>query len=148
MKRQPFLRRNSMRRSSADDRQGAVLVAVLVCLIVVLGILGNMLKATLLAHRQLHTERDLRQTELLLQAGSDRARFRLANETNYHGETWNLPPGAIVSNAEGRVTIEVSPDDLTTRTVKIAAEYPLGSDASIRRSRTIHFPTQRPREQE
>jgi hypothetical protein len=124
-------------------------VAALVCLVVVMGILGSMLKGTLLAHRQLHSERDLRQTELLLQAGSERARFRLANETNYRGETWNLPSDAIANNAQGRVTIEVSPGNgQATRKVQIAAEYPLGAETSIRRSRTFQILIQKSQEQE
>lgn len=138
-------RRCSMRRSDANDRHGAVLVVVLVCLLVIMAILASMLKGTLLAHRQLHKERNLRQTELLLQAGSDRARYRVANDTNYRGETWNLPADAIADKGPGRVTIEVSPaDGQAAQTAKIVAEYPLGDETSIRRSRTFQFPTQKP----
>jgi hypothetical protein len=114
-----------------------------------MGILGSMLKGTLLAHRQLHSERDLRQTDLLLQAGSDRARYRLASETNYRGETWSLPANAIADNGHGRVTIEISPaDGQAARTAQVVAEYPLGGETSIRRSHTFQFLTQKSREQE
>ena len=133
-------------RAIASDRQGAVLVAALVCLLVVMAMLGAMLKGTLLAQRQLHRERDLRQTELLLQAGSDRAAYRLASDANYRGETWNLPANAIVDNSEGRVTIEASPTDgPSVWNVKVVAEYPLGGETSIRRSRTFQVPSQNPR---
>src|SRR2546423_6395914 len=98
----------SRSRAHASDRQGAVLVAALVCLLVVMAMLGAMLKGTLLAQRQLHRERDLRQTELLLQAGSDRAAYRLASDANYRGETWNLPANVIADNGEARITIEAS----------------------------------------
>ena len=118
-------------------------MAALVCLLVVMGMLGTMLQGTLRAHRQLHRERDLRQTELLLQAGSDRAVYRLANETNYRGETWNLPADAIADKGEGRVTIEISPvDGQAARKAKVVAEYPLGGETSIRRSRTFQVLTQ------
>ncbi len=42
------------------DRNGLVLIAALVCLVVSMAIVGTMLKAAIAARRQLHTERDLR----------------------------------------------------------------------------------------
>jgi hypothetical protein len=133
-------------RTRANTRQGAVLVAALVCLLVVMAMLGAMLKGALLAQRQLHRERDLRQTELLLQAGSDRAAYRLANDANYRGENWKLPANAIVDNGEGQVTIEASATGApSVWSVKVVAEYPLGGETSIRRSRTFQVPSQNPR---
>jgi hypothetical protein len=101
-----------------------------------------MLQGTLRGHRQLHRERDLRQTEFLLQAGSDRAVFRLQSDTNYIGETWNLPAETFGDRGEGRVTIEISPvDGQAARRVQVVAEYPLGGETSIRRSRTFQVPS-------
>lgn len=149
MKRQTSIRSRSTSRAVASERQGTVLVAALVCLLIVMGMLGSMLQGTLRAHRQLHRERDLRQTELLLQAGSDRAVYRLANETSYRGETWNLPADAIAENGAGRVTIEISPaDGQATLKAQVVAEYPLGGETSIRRSRIFQVPTRKPQEQE
>src|SRR5215212_2333351 len=91
---------SSISHAGASDRQGAVLVAALVCLLIVMAMLGAMLKGTLIAQRQLHRERDLRQTELLLQAGSDRAAYRLGTDAQYHGETWKLPAKAIANTGE------------------------------------------------
>jgi len=112
-------------------------------MLVVMMILGIMFQGVVRAHRQLHRERDLRQTELLLQAGCDRAAIQLSNAEDYHGETWNLPANMIVGAGRGRVTIE------TTRNgsqpvweVKVVAEYPQGSETSIRRSRTFQLPIQ------
>jgi hypothetical protein len=139
--RKPGVR--SLRCHGHRPRRGAVLVAALVCMLVVMMILGSMFQGVVRAHRQLHRERDLRQTELLLQAGCDRAAVQLLNTDDYHGETWNLPPDMVVGTGRGRVTIE------TTRTgsqpaweVKVVAEYPQGSDTSIRRSRTFQLPIQ------
>ncbi len=130
--------------TSRDDRgrRGAVLIVALVCLLIVVGLLGTMLQGTLLVHRQLHTERDRRQTELLLQAGMDRAAFRLASEIDYRGETWNLPAASILGTRDGRVTIETSREsDQQPWQVRVLAEYPLGNDLSIRRSRTFEIPS-------
>src|SRR5262249_1108140 len=124
---------------------GAVLVAALVCLLVVMAILSAMLLGALRAHRELHRERDLRQTELLLQAGSDRAVFRFANDPNYRGETWELPAASIADRGDGRVTIEISSDaGQNAKTAKVVAEYPLGDEWSIRRSRTFNLQAQLP----
>lgn len=123
-------------------RGGAILIVALVCLLVVTGLLGTLLQGTLRAHRQLHAERDRIQTDLLLQAGMDRAAFRLANEPSYRGETWNLPAAAILGTREGRVTIVASRDsEQTPWKVQVMAEYPLGNDLSIRRSRTFEIPS-------
>jgi hypothetical protein len=130
----------------SGNRRGSVLVAALVCLAVVTALLGTMLQGSLQAQRQLHRERDLRQTELLLQAGSDRAIYRLANDTNYSGETWNVPADAIVDNGDGRVNIEILPaDGQSAPKVRVVAEYPVGSETSIRRSRTFPISIQQPR---
>src|SRR6476660_7947859 len=75
---------------SHTRRHGAVLVAALVCLAIIVAMIGSMLVTALAASRQLHAERDLRQCELLLQAGVDRAAYRLATERTYRGETWTL----------------------------------------------------------
>jgi Tfp pilus assembly protein PilX len=132
-----------LRCRGRPPRRGSVLVAALVCMLVVMMILGSMFQGVVRARRQLHRERDLRQTELLLQAGCDRAAFQLSNADDYHGETWNLPADMVVGAGRGRVTIE------TTRSgsqpvweVKVVAEYPQGSETSIRRSRTFQLPIQ------
>lgn len=131
------------------QRRGSVLVAALVCLLVVMTMLGSMLQGALRARRQLHAERDLRQTELLLQAGVDRAAFRFAGETDYRGETWDLLAESIVGGGEGRVTIEASRNsEEEPWQVRVVSEYPLGGESSIRRSRTFLVQSQIPQIQE
>jgi hypothetical protein len=129
---------NSKHASATRHRRGAVLVAALVCLTIVMAIVGGMLKATLAMRRQLRVERDVRQTELLLEAGAARAAFRLAGEADYDGETWELPAEAIIGHGSGRVTIVASREaDTAPWQLKITAEYPLAGESSIRRSRTF-----------
>jgi hypothetical protein len=126
-----------------------VLVVALVCLLVVMTILGAALQGTLLLRRQWHVERDLRQTELLMQAGLDRAAWRLAGEPDYRGETWTLPAEAIVGTGGGQVVIQLereSPEEPWQ--VHVTAEYPVGSERSIRRSRDFLVQSQQPRNQE
>jgi hypothetical protein len=115
--------------------------------LVVTAILTAMLLRAVRAHRQLHRERDLRQTELLLQAGSDRAISRFSNNPSYRGETWELPAASIANSGNGRVTIEVAANaGQKTSTATVVAEYPFGDEWSIRRSRTFQIQSQLPSE--
>jgi type II secretory pathway component PulK len=124
--------------SERVSRSGAVLVAALVCLLIVISILGTMLRATLRTGRQLHVERDRRQAELLLQAGADRAARLLASNSQFRGDTWTLPAEAILDQGGGTVTTSLAreSEELPWQ-LQVSAEYPLGRDFSIRRSRTF-----------
>jgi hypothetical protein len=123
-------------------RQGMVLTVALVCLIIVMALIGGLLQGTLRARRQLHVERDRRQTELLLDAGARRAAWRLSSEADYRGESWSLPAEEIVGAGAGQVTIAAARQaDNQPWQVQVVAEYPLGTDLSIRRSRTILVPS-------
>ncbi|HEY4232837.1 MAG TPA: hypothetical protein VGM76_05410 [Lacipirellulaceae bacterium] len=143
-----YYRQQRVRRH-AGRRHGTVLVAALVCLLVMMTILGNMLLGSLRARRELHPERDLRQTELLLAAGADRAAYRLSTQADYRGEVWHLPGESIVSNGDAQVTIEATRDsDTKPWQVRVVAEYPRGGELSIRRSRTFLVPNHSPQTQE
>jgi type II secretory pathway component PulK len=134
------------KRRPTPHRTGAVLVAALVCLLVIMAIIGTMLRRTLLDYRRLHTERDLRQTELLLEAGIARAATRLTADPNYRNETWNLPTDAVTNSGEARVTIALSPiAGRQSLNASVTAEYPVRRETSIRRSRTVQLPAQPPR---
>ncbi len=138
-----------LRFRNPHQRRGTVLVAALVCMLVVMTLLGNMLQGTLRVRRQLRTQRDLRQTELLLEAGADRAAYRLFRETDYRGETWAIPAEQIVGRGDGQVTMEASRDsDGKPWQVRVVAEYPLGSELSVRRSHTFIVQPQSPQSQE
>ena len=116
-------------------RRGAVLVCVLVCLTITTLLLIALLKQTLHARRQLRIERNARQTEWLVQAGVERAAFRLAESAEYNGEQWELAADAIVGAAPGTVEISVNREQPGKVRVQIVAEYPAQSEFSIRRTR-------------
>jgi type II secretory pathway component PulK len=119
-------------------RRGAVILAALVCLLVVVALLGALLQGTLQARRQLQVQRDLRQCELLADAGIERAAHRLTKESDYRGETWSAPAQREIGLAEGRVTIALAraADDQPWQ-ASITAEYPLDGERSIRRTRKV-----------
>ncbi len=124
--------------------RGSVLVAALVCLAIIVAMLSSMLVAAVRTTRQLRAERDLRQCELLLQAGADRAAYRIASDRNYRGETWTVAAVELAGVGDGKVTIEPGPEQQLT----ITAEYPAGSETSIRRSRNFKFPSSQSSAQE
>lgn len=122
----------------ATRRRGAVLVAALVCLLVVMAVIAAMLQSALRSRRYMQTERDVRQAELLLRAGIVRAAQRMRADEHYSGEQWQLAAAEIVGLYPGQVTVEVaSTDHDQTRRVYVLAEYPLGNQSSVRRSRTL-----------
>ena len=129
--------------------RGSILVAALVCLTIIVAMLGSMLVAALAASRQLRAERDLRQCELLLNAGIDRATYRLTTERVYRGEIWSLSADRIAGSGDGKVMIELpAASNEEPRQLTITAEYPAGSETSIRRSRTISIPSKQSPAQE
>jgi hypothetical protein len=134
------------KREIRRSRGGLVIVAALVCLLIVTSIVTSMLQNALRARRQLRTERDRRQVELLVEVGADRAARRLASEPGFRGDTWNLPADAIVGSGDGRVKSEISrAADQENWQIQVVAEYPLGRDFPIRRSHT--FPIASPSSQ-
>ncbi len=96
------------RRRRERSRSGLMVIAALTCLLIVTTIVAAMLQSAIRMRRQLHAERDLRQTELLLTAGAERAANRLQQEPEFTGDTWDLPADAIVGRAAGRVTTQVN----------------------------------------
>src|SRR5258708_3419668 len=141
-----MIQRHYCRRDEASRpnqrRRGAVMVVALVCLLIVVGIIGNMLRGALRDRRALLAERDLRETELILQAGVDRAAYRLAGDPDYHGETWRPTAEQILGRGAGEVTIETSREAADKPwQIRVVAEYPLGGELSVRRSRTLLIPS-------
>jgi hypothetical protein len=125
------------------------LAVALVCLLVVMSILSGMLQNALRARRELHAERDRRQTELLLEAGFDRAAEALRHSAEYRGETWNVHAAEILGRGDGQVVIEtVSENDAGGRRFRVTAEYPRGNELSVRRSRTFTVRVERTQNEE
>jgi hypothetical protein len=137
------------RRRLRRSRGGVVVIVALVCLLIVTSIVGSMLQSALRARRQLHAERDCRQTELLLEAGADRAAASLAATPEFRGDTWEVPAAEIVGHGAGRVITKLSrSDDERFWQLRVVAEYPLGRDFPIMRSQTFQFSSSTIRSQE
>ena len=134
------MNKRSCMKNARSARRGALLIMVLVCMVIVMAIVGGMLQASLRNRRQIHAERDRRQTELLLQAGIERARQRTIADPKYQGEKWSLPAEEVVGRGAAEVTIEIVPaTDEQQSQLRVTAEYPIGSPFSIRRGRTLNI---------
>lgn len=118
-------------------RKATVLVIALVCLSVVLSLISYMLLDAIRAQRELRRQRDLRQCELLLRAGYDRAELMLEEDASYRGESWHIPAVDIVDRGDARITITITHDSADEPgEIHVVAEYPYGDEQSIRRSTT------------
>lgn len=132
-----------MKRRLHRGRRGTVLVVALVCLAVVMALVGHMLVGTLRVHRELRRERDLRQCELLLQAGLAHAAQQIEKDKTYTGETRNIAADESSRQGAARITIErIVPTVDKPGELRVRAEYPFGDEHSIRRSRIIPQPIQ------
>jgi hypothetical protein len=113
-----------------------------VCLLIVTSMISGMLQSALSGRRQLRSERDRRQVELLVQAGADRAARLFASEPSFRGDTWSIPAEAIVGSGAARVITKVSRADAETLQVQVVAEYPTNRDFPVRRSHTFQMTPQ------
>ena len=128
-------------------RGAAMLVVVLTCLLVVSALVRAMSLSTVRERRILKKELQLRQTELLLDAGVLRAARQLEIDPEYQGESWQ-PDSALQRFAKPRVEILVTTvaGDRLARSIRVVAqlsaagEPQAGSDFTItRRSHTFQF---------
>jgi len=97
-------------KTLARRRTGAVLISVLACLVVTTAIAALTVRQSLEARRQGRVERQLRQTQYLLDAGIRRAAERLRADASYSGETWE-PTAALARFGAVRVEIRVTAVD-------------------------------------
>lgn len=126
----------------ASRHRGFAVLATLVCLLIVVSIVGAMIQGAIRTRRQMHVERDRRQCELLLIAGTARAVQLPWSDPNVTGDVWQPQADEIVGNGSGRVTCELSPMSADgSRQLRVVAEYPTDRDFPIRRSQSFQIPS-------
>ena len=133
-------------RRRAKRRDGIVLIAALICLLVSALTVANIF-TTVRMQRQ-HTTRRTQQLQAaqLAQAGMQRAIARLAVNSDYNGEIWQpqVPSTGAASDRRksttGRVQIAIEqPTDKLVR-LDVVVEYPFGAADQIRKSITWSIP--------
>lgn len=130
-------------QSFARNREGSILIVVLVCLGFAATVLFGALRTSLQHRRQMHNEYDAVQTEWLLDAGVRLATRKLREDDSYAGQTTTFKDD-LRNDQVGVVEILVS--DISTpgegRTVQVKATLKRpGSNFGIRRSHRFNFPS-------
>lgn len=122
-----FQRRSCTASSTGVQRTGTVLVCVLVCVLVTTSLAGTLIQRAIRSRRQMNAMRQMRQTELLLDAGVLMAADRFRYSPGYEGETWR-PADAIDAFSNPLVVINVGQTDQgATRQVTVTAS--IGTDS-------------------
>ena len=127
-------------RKPHRERGGVVLVAAIVCLSVATALVVVTARQSLDARRQGRHERQLRQTEYLLDAGIRRAIAGLRGDTSYAGETWQ-PVTALPDFEVVNVAIEIShgPGGSEDRRVTVVALLGKSSSPGFQTQRSHTF---------
>ena len=127
-----------MNAQSFEQRRGAMMIAVLVC-ITIASMLTLTLVKQLLSRRALEEMSQSRiQADWLVEAGIERAVAKLKGEPGYSGETWDITEGLDDERA-GRVKIVVrkAPGQSDRRTAEVTAEFPADVQRSFQSTKTI-----------
>ncbi len=120
------------------SRSGAILICVLACMVVVSGMMIAFTQATLSARREANYRLQIQQTQLLMDAGIQRASSQLAQSDDYTGETWS--PSAALDRFDGaKVKIEVSPNPKDKASLWVLVTASLNPDSPIRTTRSHRF---------
>lgn len=122
--------------SSRRERDGSVVVVVIVCLMALAMIGAASLRVGLDERRVIRADEGRLQADWLVRSGLERAVFRLAEEGAYAGETWEIPADAPLGGATAVVRIVVAEDDTGPgrRRVSVQADLLSGTSRRVRRS--------------
>jgi hypothetical protein len=116
-----------------------VIVIVVVILVVIGLICGALLRSGTARRGQARREAERLQADWLAESGLERAAARLADDADYRGETWEIPPEALGGARGAVVRIDVEPvaDRPSQRRVEVRADYPRDAEFVARRSKQI-----------
>ena len=131
------------KRSHASSRRGAVLIVADACLSIATAIAIAGVRHALIARRQSRSDQQLRQTELLLDAGLRRAIKALSADPNYQGERWDLDPtltGFVGTFEAANVEIKAAAQDDGQRVVEVIAVIGPVSNPAYQAKRSHRFP--------
>ena len=129
-----------MNKKNSKSRSGTVLICVLACLGVVIALVMSTVQSSLRGRREVRLQRQLVQTELLCEAGVQRAVKKLTISPDYHGEKW-MPKLGITSFAFVLIEIrtKASSDDPRSLRVEVIATLATSTESndSMQRSHTF-----------
>jgi hypothetical protein len=114
-------------------------VAVLVCLVVITMIAGVLLKAGRAQRERVRAQERRLQAEWLAEAGIQRALARLAADSGYRGESWEIAARDLESPDAALIAIAVEPasEDPSRLRVRARADYPRDPPSRVRHTKQI-----------
>ncbi len=127
-----------MNKPHRKPRSGALLICVLVCMLVASAMVTATTRSALQSRRNVRLQHQMRQTELLLDAGVLRAASQLQLSDDYEGETWR-PTNALDRFDNPLVEIRISSGEQKddSRRVEVIASLGISDDPQkINASRT------------
>ena len=124
---------------SCNHRRGAIMVAVILCLIVVVGLLVCVVKQVGMSRQAQQSSQQSVQAGWLAEAGVERAAAHLAANAVYAGETWQIPAAELGGNdaAEVRVKAEPMAGRPGQWRIRVEADYPTAPEFRCRRVKQI-----------
>lgn len=131
------------KRSQSSRRRGAVLIVAIACLSIATAIAIAGVRHALMGRRQARLDHQLRQTDLLLDAGLRRAVKALSTDANYQGERWDLDPtltGFAQTFEAAIVEIKALPQADGGRVFEVIASIGPASNPAYQTRRSHRFP--------
>jgi type II secretory pathway pseudopilin PulG len=140
-----------MKRPLRAGRSGVVLICVIACLAVASVLVALAVQSSLRSRREARLQLQLRQTELLCEAGVMRAAKQVAKAQNYSGEQWR--PDLNLENYHDAI-VEIVVNDLEPdaqqsqpnskqATVVAKLDSYLDQDGAMQRTHSFIFPIKR-----
>lgn len=112
--------------SYARPRRGAVLAALLICLLLVMLVSAALVRGLVVQHRLVRSESQRLQAIWLAESAVDRAIVKLRSDAGYAGETWAVSFGEPADKPGGVAVIRVEAVEgaAEQRTITIEARWP------------------------
>lgn len=104
-------------------RNGLVLLAVLVCLVIVCGVVTAALRVSILAVTQTRVDERASQAEWLAEAGLEWSREKHEGDASWSGGTWRVSAQELGQPHDGDVVATVVGEGVA-RVLRIVARYP------------------------
>ncbi len=132
---------NTVRSTSQNPRHGAVMVVAMICLMLVMLILGSLLKLARTHHDQRQWAETKSQATWLAESSIDRAANRLAADSAYGGELWEIPAADLDGRHAGtaKITVTESADLADVRVVKVEAIFPANATRFAKRTKQLLY---------
>ncbi len=104
-----------MKRNRSEARRGLILICVIACLVVASALVALTVQSSLRGRREARLQLQLRQTELLCEAGVSRATKQFEISESYTGEQWRPELG--LDNYHAAV-VEIEVTELASDTLQ------------------------------